>query len=109
MIALGPKPTEKGTGLDVISSWEKMSKSKHNGVDPEAMLKDYGTDTTRLLILADVAPTSHRHWSSRSKCLVPHIYILTLHYKTEIMATAYAEQLLSIFCYYYCCIFVVVL
>jgi len=77
VIALGPKPTEKGTGLDVVSSWEKMSKSKHNGVDPEAMLKDYGTDTTRLLILADVAPTSHRHWSSRSKCLVSHIYILT--------------------------------
>jgi methionyl-tRNA synthetase len=77
VIALGPKPTEKGTGLDIVSSWEKMSKSKHNGVDPEAMLKDYGTDTTRLLILADVAPTSHRHWSSRSKCLVPHMYILT--------------------------------
>lgn len=77
MIALGPKPTEKGTGLDIVSSWEKMSKSKHNGVDPEAMMKDYGIDTTRLLILADVAPTSNRHWSSRSKCLVPHTCILT--------------------------------
>jgi leucyl-tRNA synthetase len=75
VIALGPKPTEKGTGLAVVSAWEKMSKSKHNGVDPETMLKDYGTDTTRLLILADVAPTSHRHWSSSSKCPVPHIYM----------------------------------
>jgi leucyl-tRNA synthetase len=75
VIALGPKPTEKGTGLSVVSAWEKMSKSKHNGVDPETMLKDYGTDTTRLLILADVAPTSHRHWSSSSKCHVPHTYM----------------------------------
>ncbi|PNF40646.1 hypothetical protein B7P43_G05917 [Cryptotermes secundus] len=60
----GPKPVEKGTGLDVVSSWEKMSKSKHNGVHPETVLKDYGIDTTRLLILADVAPTSNRHWTS---------------------------------------------
>lgn len=44
-----------------------MSKSKYNGVDPEDMFKEYGTDTTRLLILADVAPTSHRNWNSNSK------------------------------------------
>ncbi|XP_021925518.1 probable leucine--tRNA ligase, mitochondrial isoform X2 [Zootermopsis nevadensis] len=60
----GPKPVEKVTGQAVVTAWEKMSKSKHNGVDPETMLKEYGTDTTRLLILADVAPTSHRHWNS---------------------------------------------
>ncbi|PSN46354.1 putative leucine--tRNA ligase, partial [Blattella germanica] len=53
----GPKPVEKGTGKLVVAAWEKMSKSKYNGVDPEMMLKDYGTDTTRLLILAD-----HRLW-----------------------------------------------
>jgi hypothetical protein len=69
MIVLGPKLVEKGTGLDVVASWEKMSKSKYNGVDPETMLKDYGVDTTRLLILADVAPTSNRHWTSDSKSL----------------------------------------
>lgn len=47
-------------------TWEKMSKSKKNGVDPQAMFNDYGTDTTRLLILADVAPTSFRHWTTAS-------------------------------------------
>ncbi|XP_067001332.2 probable leucine--tRNA ligase, mitochondrial isoform X2 [Anabrus simplex] len=60
----GSKPVEKGTGHPVVAAWEKMSKSKHNGVDPKAILKDYGVDTTRLLILGDVAPTSHRNWST---------------------------------------------
>ncbi|KAJ4448566.1 hypothetical protein ANN_10584 [Periplaneta americana] len=60
----GPKLIEKKTGQPVVAAWEKMSKSKHNGVDPETMMQDYGTDTTRLLILGDVAPTSHRNWNS---------------------------------------------
>lgn len=51
-----------------------MSKSKHNGVDPEDMFKEYGTDTTRLLILADVAPQSHRNWNTNSN----HSDIFTL-------------------------------
>lgn len=55
---------EKSTGNPVVMAWEKMSKSKHNGVDPELMFNDYGVDTTRLLILADVAPTSPRNWNS---------------------------------------------
>ena len=55
------------TGEQVVMAWEKMSKSKQNGVDPGDMFKEYGSDTTRLLILADVAPTSHRHWNSNSK------------------------------------------
>lgn len=53
--------------LPVEMEWEKMSKSKHNGVDPSDMFKEYGCDTTRLLMLADVAPTSHRNWSTQSK------------------------------------------
>ncbi|XP_037807422.1 probable leucine--tRNA ligase, mitochondrial [Lucilia sericata] len=54
----------KETKEPVVMTWEKMSKSKMNGVDPGDMFKEYGTDTTRLIILADVAPTSHRNWSS---------------------------------------------
>ncbi|XP_036151176.1 probable leucine--tRNA ligase, mitochondrial isoform X2 [Monomorium pharaonis] len=50
-------------GEHVSMRWEKMSKSKHNGVDPINLLNKYGIDTTRLLILADVAPTSTRNWS----------------------------------------------
>ncbi|XP_012267572.2 leucine--tRNA ligase, mitochondrial isoform X1 [Athalia rosae] len=54
----------KKSGKAVTCHWEKMSKSKYNGVDPMDMFTEYGTDTTRLIILADVAPTSHRNWSS---------------------------------------------
>ncbi|TMW52664.1 hypothetical protein DOY81_002243 [Sarcophaga bullata] len=54
----------KDTKEPVVMSWEKMSKSKMNGVDPGDMFREYGTDTTRLIVLADVAPTSHRNWSS---------------------------------------------
>lgn len=43
-----------------------MSKSKHNGIDPNDMFNEYGVDTTRLLVLADVSPTSHRNWNTNS-------------------------------------------
>jgi len=51
-------------------NWEKMSKSKHNGIDPLDVLNKYGIDMTRLLILADVAPTSTRNWSEESELLI---------------------------------------
>lgn len=60
----------KETKEPVVMTWEKMSKSKMNGVDPTDMFRDYGTDTTRLIILADVAPTSHRNWSNASKHII---------------------------------------
>ena len=31
---VGENPVEKGTGAELIVEWEKMSKSKYNGVDP---------------------------------------------------------------------------
>jgi len=51
------------SGKPVIEDWEKMSKSKHNGVDPGEILKQYGSDTTKLLILSDVSPQSDRKWN----------------------------------------------
>lgn len=53
-------------GEPVVVFWEKMSKSKYNGIDPLNLLNKHGVDTTRLLILADVAPTSTRNWSEDS-------------------------------------------
>uniref|UniRef100_A0A1Y1NIH6 leucine--tRNA ligase n=2 Tax=Photinus pyralis TaxID=7054 RepID=A0A1Y1NIH6_PHOPY len=58
------KAIHKDTNEAVVVTWEKMSKSKYNGVDPSNMFEEYGVDTTRLLTLADVAPTSHRNWNS---------------------------------------------
>lgn len=51
----------------VIATWEKMSKSKYNGIDPMNTINEYGVDTMRLLILSSVAPTSNRNWNSDSK------------------------------------------
>lgn len=59
----------KDTKEPVVICWEKMSKSKHNGVDPNVMFNEYGVDTTRLLVLADVSPTSHRNWNTNSNYL----------------------------------------
>ncbi|KYQ56523.1 putative leucyl-tRNA synthetase, mitochondrial [Trachymyrmex zeteki] len=59
----------------VSMCWEKMSKSKLNGVDPLNLLNKYGIDTTRLLILADVAPTSTRNWSENSNHLFKCSYL----------------------------------
>ncbi|XP_050100834.1 probable leucine--tRNA ligase, mitochondrial [Anopheles aquasalis] len=57
------KAIERATGEPVTLLWEKMSKSKLNGVDPLEVLRQHGCDTLRLILLADVAPTSHRNWS----------------------------------------------
>lgn len=57
------KAVEKSTGKAVTVLWEKMSKSKFNGVDPGDVINEHGCDTMRLIMLADVAPTSHRNWS----------------------------------------------
>lgn len=57
---------QKSTGEIVVKQWEKMSKSKFNGIDPEVVLNDYGIDTTRLLSVSEAAPTSARHWPPNS-------------------------------------------
>ena len=47
----------KKTGKFAGVSWEKMSKSKHNGVDPSTCIQKYGADATRAHILF-AAPVS---------------------------------------------------
>lgn len=58
---------EISSGKPVVMQWEKMSKSKMNGVDPNKMVDELSCDTLRLIILGDVAPTSHRNWSRTSE------------------------------------------
>ena len=57
---------EKDTGEPVIATWEKMSKSKFNGVEPEEIFDKYGIDASRLLILANVPPRGDRNWSDET-------------------------------------------
>ena len=42
---------------------EKMSKSKNNGVDPQAMVDKYGADTVRLFTMFAAPPTQSLEWS----------------------------------------------
>ncbi|KAL0901567.1 hypothetical protein ABMA27_006791 [Loxostege sticticalis] len=60
---VGKAYKEKNTGEAVLVQWEKMSKSKYNGENPERLLSSYGSDTTKLLMLADVPPETSRRWS----------------------------------------------
>ena len=48
-----PTGTEAPAGVQV--AWEKMSKSKGNGVDPMHVVDSYGADITRLNILFKVS------------------------------------------------------
>jgi len=65
----GPKPVHSKTREELVVSWEKMSKSKYNGIDPEVrsevlqipqqiclhprqkVVSEYGSDTVRLFLL----------------------------------------------------------
>ncbi|GMF65561.1 unnamed protein product [Phytophthora lilii] len=53
---------EKKTGLPVVTLWEKMSKSKHNGVDPELIRARHGADVTRLAVLFKAPPAHELEW-----------------------------------------------
>ncbi len=41
---------------------EKMSKSKYNGVDPEAIMKKYGVDSARMFVLFAAPPENDLVW-----------------------------------------------
>lgn len=57
---------ENDTNAPIVTEWEKMSKSKHNGVDPGSMFEVYGCDTVRLMMLCNVGPGSDRNWSEET-------------------------------------------
>ncbi|MEN6538878.1 MAG: leucine--tRNA ligase [Mizugakiibacter sp.] len=46
-----------------IGGIEKMSKSKNNGVDPQAMVNKYGADTVRLFSMFAAPPEQSLEWS----------------------------------------------
>jgi len=54
----------KGDGQEVIvGGQEKMSKSKNNGIDPQAIIDQYGADTARVFMMFAAPPDQSLEWS----------------------------------------------
>ncbi len=54
----------KSDGLPVIiGGMEKMSKSKNNGVDPQAIIDQFGADTARIFMMFAAPPDQSLEWS----------------------------------------------
>ncbi len=69
---LNPADVETVDGVHVLKSdgkpviaggTEKMSKSKNNGVDPQAIIDKYGADTARLFMMFAAPPEQSLEWS----------------------------------------------
>ncbi|DAZ92963.1 TPA: LOW QUALITY PROTEIN: hypothetical protein N0F65_006282 [Lagenidium giganteum] len=56
------KVRERQSGQEVLTVWEKMSKSKYNGVDPEHIRSRHGADVTRLVVLFKAPPAHELEW-----------------------------------------------
>ncbi len=55
-----PRDPVDGQPLEI--SYDKMSKSKYNGVDPAAVIERYGADTARMFILFKAPPEKDLEW-----------------------------------------------
>ena len=55
-------PSIKSTGKTPDLSWEKMSKSKYNGVEPGKVVEKYGADVTRLASMFVAPPEQALEW-----------------------------------------------
>jgi leucyl-tRNA synthetase len=61
----GSKPMIKASGLTPNVSFEKMSKSKYNGVDPGATIAKYGADATRAHMLFQAPVSDVLEWDGK--------------------------------------------
>ncbi|CAB4428700.1 unnamed protein product [Rhizophagus irregularis] len=60
------EPIQKSTRLAPEISFEKMSKSKYNGIDPEITIEKYGADATRLHMLYKAPVSEILEWEDSS-------------------------------------------
>lgn len=64
----GEEPVSR-SGDELEVTWEKMSKSKHNGLDPQDVVQQYGVDTVRLYILYAAPPEQDILWNVKTDAL----------------------------------------
>ena len=62
----GGIPMIAATGNTANVSWEKMSKSKHNGVDPSTCIEKYGADATRAHVLFSAPVSEILQWDEQA-------------------------------------------
>lgn len=79
---LDKEPVALGGGR-VEVTWEKMSKSKHNGLDPQEVVQQYGVDTVRLYTLYAAPPEQDILWNVKSE-LKLLLSIIVIVYKPRI-------------------------
>ncbi|KAM5291958.1 leucine--tRNA ligase, mitochondrial [Ctenodactylus gundi] len=65
----GPVPVHARTRERLVVTWEKMSKSKHNGADPGDVVAQYGVDSTRLSLLFVAPPDKDILWDVKTDAL----------------------------------------
>ncbi|GAB5567986.1 probable leucine--tRNA ligase [Prionailurus iriomotensis] len=82
----GSVPVHANTKETVEVTWEKMSKSKHNGVDPQEVVGRYGIDTIRLYILFAAPPEKDILWDVKS---------VTAHFTEDFSLNSAISQLMG--------------
>uniref|UniRef100_A0A671PB81 leucine--tRNA ligase n=1 Tax=Sinocyclocheilus anshuiensis TaxID=1608454 RepID=A0A671PB81_9TELE len=65
----GPEPIQRDSGSRLQVTWEKMSKSKQNGLDPQEVLQQYGLDTMRLYLLYAAPPEQDILWDVKTDAI----------------------------------------
>ncbi|MBN3305520.1 leucine--tRNA ligase, mitochondrial [Amia ocellicauda] len=65
----GSEPVQAGSLKQLQVTWEKMSKSKHNGLDPQEVVEQYGIDTVRLYILYAAPPEQDILWDVKTDAI----------------------------------------
>uniref|UniRef100_A0A8C6XGM0 leucine--tRNA ligase n=1 Tax=Naja naja TaxID=35670 RepID=A0A8C6XGM0_NAJNA len=65
----GPEPIHAKSKEKLQVSWDKMSKSKYNGIEPEDIIQKYGIDTVRLYILFTAPPEQDILWEAKTDAI----------------------------------------
>jgi leucyl-tRNA synthetase len=82
-----------------IGGTEKMSKSKNNGVDPQALVDQYGADTARFFIIFTSPPDQQLEWSDSGVegafRFLRRVWSLGHRFASEIRAALPAERRLA--------------